>query len=305
MSATYSPKDYVLPDGLENALEGAMTLQQPLLLTGEPGTGKTTLADWVLWSLQQKGDRPYHDQVLRFQTKTTSTAQDLFYTYDALGHFQAANIKGDVRQVKDFLKLQAYGKALAFSNPQEAYRQLFKTSLPQVPTSSVVLIDEVDKAPRDFTNDILEEINRRYFLLAEQDQTIYQGEEAQIVLIMTSNSEKNLPDAFLRRCAFFHIEFPDEARLRQILQRHLGDHTDYTDQMHQELLAFFKAIRDKKVRKAPATAELIGWMKFLGIKDYFNQPRATQKQMMLHNLSFLVKTQEDLRVARELVETMF
>lgn len=299
---TYSPKDYVLPEGLEHALKGAMALGQPLLLTGEPGTGKTTLADWAVWYLNQQHNDSFAPETLRFQTKTTSGAQDLFYTYDALAHFQAANLGGSKAGAEAFIELQALGKAIAMSNPRAEYARLFQTELPEKPTSTVVLIDEVDKAPRDFTNDILDEIDRKRFFLREHNLTLEKGEEAEIVIIMTSNSEKNLPDAFLRRCAFFHISFPQGERLRRILRHHLGADTDYTQEAYTELLDYFEKVRKKVVRKKPATAELIGWLRILSLNDYFNQNKSTQKELLLYNLSFLVKTQEDLNAAKGLLE---
>jgi MoxR-like ATPase len=300
----YQPQDYVRPPGLEHALAGARALQQPLLLAGEPGTGKTTLADWVLHHLRAQApeDQPFHPKVLRFQTKTTSAAQDLFYTYDALAHFQAANLQRSQKGAEDFIELQALGKAIAMSNPQPALQGKFRTELPAQPTSSVVLIDEVDKAPRDFTNDILEEINRRFFFLREQNLRVEQGDQAEIVLIMTSNSEKNLPDAFLRRCAFFHIEFPQGEKLREILQKHFDPQTDFTSQAYQELLNFFEQVRQQAPRKKPATAELLGWLHFLSVRNYFDLPQPKQRELMLHNLSFLVKTQEDLAAAKKVLE---
>lgn len=301
-NAPYHPGRYVLPPGMLEALEGAVALGQPLLLTGEPGTGKTTLADWAVGYLNQKHNNAFHPEVLRFNTKTTSTARDLFYTYDALAHFQAANFQGDSKQVGDFIELQAMGRAIAMSNPTEKTRSLFRTELPEEPRNSVVLIDEVDKAPRDFTNDILDEIDNQRFFLREHNITLERGPEAKIVVVMTSNSEKNLPDPFLRRCAFYHIEFPVGERLKEILRRHLGSYTPATEAAHEELLAFFHALRDKSVRKKPATAELIGWLRLLHLNGYFEKDEAARRETLLYNLSFLVKTQEDLVAARRLWE---
>jgi MoxR-like ATPase len=300
----YSPKDYVLPDGLLHALEGAMALGQPLLLTGEPGTGKTTLADWAAWHLGQQpppGQAAFAPEVLRFQTKTSSIAQDLFYTYDALAHFQAANLGGSAQGAAAFIELQALGKAIAMSDPRPAFSGLFRTDLPTAPQSSVVLVDEVDKAPRDFTNDILDEIDRKRFFLREHNLTIEKGDQAQIMVIMTSNSEKNLPDPFLRRCAFFHIEFPRGERLRSIVGHHLGQDTPFAGEALDKLLAFFEAVRQASVRKKPATAELIGWLRILGLHDYLNKPSPAQQQLMRDNLAFLVKTREDLEAVRKLL----
>lgn len=297
----YHPEQYVLPPGMQEALDGAIALGQPLLLTGEPGTGKTTLADWAVHHLVEKYPDTFHPKVLRFHTKTTSTARDLFYTYDALAHFQAANLQGRTEDVGTFIELQALGQAIAMSNPTEDLRNCFRTPLPEAALSTVVLIDEVDKAPRDFTNDILDEIDNQRFFLREHNLTLERGPNAQIVVIMTSNSEKNLPDAFLRRCAFYHIEFPKGARLRQIIERHLGEVTPETESAFQELLDFFHQLREKAVRKKPATAELIGWLRLLSLNDFFEKDAKTRNELLLHNLSFLVKTQDDLMAARKML----
>lgn len=299
MNQPYTHDQYVLPEGLLHALEGAIALQQPLLLTGEPGTGKTTLADWAVGYLGNKY-KDFHPEVLKFHTKTTSLAQDLFYTYDALAHFQSANLEKSKRGSEDFIELQALGKAIAMSNPKDEYKGHFTTELPDKATNSVVLIDEIDKAPRDFTNDILDEIDRQRFRIKEKNLSIGSGGDARIVVIMTSNSEKNLPDAFLRRCVFFHIDFPSDERLRKILKVHFGDQTSFTGDALDELLKFFYDVCEKSVRKKPATAELIGWLKMLEVHKYFQQSDSDRKKLMLHNLSFLVKTKEDLDAVKDL-----
>lgn len=298
--------NYIVSPGLQYALEGAIALGQPLLLTGEPGTGKTTFADYAVRYLNQKEGDIYHSGVLKFNTKTTSTARDLFYSYDALSHFQAVNLRGgEHKNPADFIELQALGKAIAMSNPQESYAAKCRFLMPPQALSSVVLIDEVDKAPRDFTNDILDEIEYFRFQIREQDNfPIEKSPDARIVVIMTSNSEKNLPDAFLRRCVFYHIEFPkkEDPLLRDIVQMHLGNIiTDKTKEAYDALFDFFYNARDKVVRKKPATAELIAWLRLLGLNQYFEKDKKEQEQMLLHNLSFLVKTQEDLEAVRKLL----
>ncbi|RMG84231.1 MAG: AAA family ATPase, partial [Bacteroidetes bacterium] len=159
-----TPQEYILQPGLKNAVEVAIALRQPLLVTGEPGTGKTRLADKVAWMLAQQKGTHFLDKPLVFNTKTSSTSRDLFYTYDAMSHYQAANIKREeitrAPKTADFIELQAFGQAIAMTNPASVDTSKFKTPIGDKPVSSVVLIDEIDKAPRDFTNDILHEVDR-------------------------------------------------------------------------------------------------------------------------------------------------
>jgi len=302
----FNTKDYIISDALRYALDGSIALGQPLLLTGEPGTGKTKLAAWAVQYLNQRYENTFHDVPLTFHTKTTSAARDLFYTYDALSHFQSANVRQDNKQTADFIELQALGLAIAMSNPKPEYAAKFQADLKKnARKNTVVLIDEVDKAPRDFTNDILDEIDNNRFRIREQDNyPLEKGKDARIVVILTSNSEKNLPDAFLRRCAFFHIEFPkkDDPLLRQIVQMHLGEIKPETKDAYEALLQYFYDVRDKAVRKKPATAELIGWLRLLNIENFFDEKTDNdkKKQLILHNLSFLIKTQEDLEAVKKI-----
>jgi len=297
-------KDYIASPALQYALEAALVAGQPLLLTGEPGTGKTEMADWALqYLLDKEGD--YYPEVLRFNTKTSSRAGDLFYTYDALSHFQAANLPGAEKTSADkHITLNAFGKAVVYSNPElHALAQTLGMATPDKPLSSVVLIDEVDKAPRDFTNDLLYEMVEYSFHIRElTNMELKKAEGPRIVVILTSNSEKNLPDAFLRRCAFFHIAFPKGEELRKIVELHLGQGaTAASDEAYRELITFFENVRSKSVRKAPATAELVTWLRILGMDTYQQADPTRRRELLERSLPLLVKTKDDLEVARSLI----
>ncbi len=292
----FNPETYRLSEELAAAVEVAIQLGLPLLITGEPGTGKTRLA----WKIA-------HDlalgEPLVFNTKTTSAAQDLFYTYDALRHFHDAGVakSGGEKSpdAKSYITLQALGKAIAQTNDKSEF-------VKNTPKSSVVLIDEIDKAPRDFPNDILNEIENYEFKIKElPERPLIKKQEGQrIITIMTSNSEKNLPDAFLRRVLFFHIPFPSTKELEAIAASHLGEDSAYTD---TAFINHFKEIRDT-VRRKPATAELLTWLKVLDMHNFlekgeldFDNLNEEQKMILKTSYSVLAKTTEDLKSLRELV----
>jgi MoxR-like ATPase len=296
----FSPNKYVLDEGLHAAVQVALTLGQPLLLTGEPGTGKTLLAYRIAHDLA-RDDASFLPKPLVFHTKTTSKATDMLYTYDALRHFHDANLRKtqgeSVPDTSDYIQLQALGKAIALTDPDALASGQFVQE--KEPVSSVVLIDEIDKAPRDFPNDILHEIENYNFQIKEANNLLIQkGAKQRIVVVLTSNSEKHLPEAFLRRCVFYHIPFPAKDTLIQIVESQLGAKTNYSD---EELIDHFLMLRSLMKKKKPATAELIAWLRILEMNHFLDSSPnwssldEDQKRILRQSYAVIAKTQDDLR----------
>jgi len=293
-----APKTYTASDGLRDAVNVAVSLGQPLLLTGEPGTGKTQLAFSVAHELELP--------LFEFYTKTTSVAKDLFYEYDTLSHFQDAHTPGIPLIKQKYVTYNAFGKAILLActpnecqkyNPEQS--QFIPNELKQTPSRSVVLIDEIDKAPRDLPNDILNDILTMSFTVKEttishQAESIYRP-----IIILTSNSEKNLPEPFLRRCVYYHIDFPDDERLTTIIKNHMGELSDFMVTLLPKALDHFRDIRNKALKKPPATAELITWLDVLAsILDDphidFNNLTPAQESKLAISYTVLAKYKDDL-----------
>lgn len=240
------PALYLPAPGLVSAVNVALNLGLPLLLTGEPGTGKTQLAYHIAHYFSL-------GEVLVFNAQTTSSAKDLFYRYDALGHFQYSQAQQEALSPEEvekrYIRYQALGAAI-----RSEQRRL-------------VLIDEVDKAPRDLPNDILAALEHLEFTVPEIDKSYGTSKGNRPIIIMTSNSEKNLPEPFLRRVAYYHIDFPTAEELLQILQRKVEGYEGQEGQNKlQAIIGHFEHIRSRaavKLRKDPATAELIQWTALL------------------------------------------
>ena len=225
---------YLTNDAIEAAVSSALALQRPLLVRGEPGTGKTLLAEAIAEALGL--------ELVHWSVKSTTRAQDGLYVYDTVQRLYDSRFgDGDVKDIKRYIKLGPIGRAFA------AKKRV------------VLLIDEVDKADLEFPNDLLHELDRMRFTIDEtQDEVVAKQRP---VVIITSNAEKELPDAFLRRCVFHFIEFPDVALMRKIIDVH-HPHLDAT-LLDQVLVKFYWLREQSELRKKPSTSELIDWISAL------------------------------------------
>ncbi|MFJ9449662.1 MULTISPECIES: AAA family ATPase [unclassified Herbaspirillum] len=229
---------YVATDDLKLAVNAALTLQRPLLIKGEPGTGKTMLAEEVAAAL----NRP----LLQWHIKSTTKAQQGLYEYDAVSRLRDSQL-GDER-VKDIHNYILKG----------VLWQAFTADEPQV-----LLIDEIDKADIEFPNDLLREIDRMEFYVYETREMVRAKHRP--LVIITSNNEKELPDAFLRRCFFHYIKFPDKDTMQQIVDVHFP-HLK-RDLLAQALQTFYEVRDIPGLKKKPSTSELIDWLKLLLAED--------------------------------------
>lgn len=334
-----APWNYVPHQELVDAVNVALALGMPLLLTGEPGTGKSQLAYSIAWQLSLAG--PY-----RFVAKSTSQAPDLFYSYDALGRFhsieasragngedpETATAFKQSQDARNFIEYVALGQAILQAHSLDAAIEAFLYGDATVVAHhaggtwrhsgmaqrSVVLIDEIDKAPRDFTNDLLDEVERMQFRVPEIGPTWTPPlpDNMRPIVIITSNSERPLPDAFLRRCLYYHLEFPESrARLEReqlnpttergyyiedIVWERLGNELDpgnpRTPLLVSDAIAFLDHLRHLPVplEKPPATAELLNWitaMRKLGANN--DAALVDQQSLARRTLTALLKKGPD------------
>jgi MoxR-like ATPase len=252
---------YLTSEALESAVNCALVLERPLLVKGEPGTGKTLLAEAV--------SRALGARLITWHVKSTTKAQDGLYVYDTVQRLYDSRFgDGDVKDIRRYIRLGPMGQA--FASEERA----------------VLLIDEVDKADIEFPNDLLHELDRMRFRITELDEEV--AAERRPVVIITSNNEKELPDAFLRRCVFHFIEFPDPELMRRIVEVH---HPAMDEALLAQALKVFYELRDmKRLRKRPSTSELIDWIAVLRAAGVANM----QLSDKLPFLGALLKKEQDL-----------
>lgn len=298
------PEFYRADPELVSAVNVALLLGQPLLVTGDPGTGKTQLAHAVAWELG------FGKRAIPFETKSTSAARDLFYTYDSLRRFRDAyDTKRELDELS-YIKYNALGEAIIRANAKETVAHLLPPGFEHAgpPTKSVVLIDEIDKAPRDFPNDLLNEIEDMFFRIPELENAAVRAlPEYRPIVIITSNSEKNLPDAFLRRCVYYHIAFPSADRLREIVTLRIDDLAASDDLGVRDAIDLFARLRAEdtpyRLSKKPATAELIGWINALrGAGADLKLTLKSQQDTVRSTMGAVVKLSGDRTPAMKIVD---
>ena len=230
--------DYIATDDLKIAVNAAVALERPLLIKGEPGTGKTVLA----YEIAKAMNAP----LITWHIKSTTKAHNGLYEYDAVSRLRDSQLgEARVHDVRNYLKPGKLWEAFT------------------APNRPVLLVDEIDKADIEFPNDLLQELDRMEFYVHETDETI--RAEVRPIVIITSNNEKELPDAFLRRCFFHYIRFPDDQTMKSIVEVHFPG---IKPRLVSEALKTFYEIRDTPgLKKKPSTSELLDWLKLLLVDD--------------------------------------
>ena len=262
-----SSSQYVVSQELATAVNAAVTLEKPLLLKGEPGTGKTRLAEELANALDT--------ELLQWSIKSTTKAQQGLYEYDAVSRLRDSQLGSEkVHDISNYIR------------PGKLWQAFTAEKRP------VLLIDEIDKADVEFPNDLLHELDQMAFHVYETGEQV-KAQQRPIVLI-TSNNEKALPDAFLRRCFFHYIQFPDNDTLKAIVDVHFPDlHSDLLD----TALAMFFELRDVPgLKKKPSTSELLDWLRLLLVEDIdANELRKSREQGGLLPLTgALLKHEQDV-----------
>ena len=258
-------QEYVASEQLLSAVNVAIALQKPLLIKGEPGTGKTMLAEAVAKSLGKK--------LIIWNIKSTTKAQDGLYMYDTIQRLYDGQFgENDVHDISQYIKLGKLGEA--FDSDEQV----------------ILLIDEIDKADLEFPNDLLWELDQMEFYIHETKRTVKAKQRP--IVIITSNAEKELPDAFLRRCIFHYIDFPDKALMEEIVKVHFPNVDDALLKNAMDVFYEIRSFRD--IRKKPSTSELIDWVNALQIGGI----PVDKIKKELPFIGVVVKKDEDMETAR-------
>ena len=261
-----STKEYVASEQLMASVNVAIALQKPLLIKGEPGTGKTMLAQAVARSLGK--------ELIIWNIKSTTKAQDGLYMYDTIQRLYDGQFGEEgVDDIAHYIKLGKLGEA--FESDEQV----------------ILLIDEIDKADLEFPNDLLWELDQMEFYIHETKRTVKAKQRP--IVIITSNAEKELPDAFLRRCIFHYIDFPDEALMEEIVRTHYPDVEEHLLKNAMDVFYRIRSLRD--IRKKPSTSELIDWINALQIGGI----SADRIRADLPFVGVIVKKDEDLEIVRQ------
>jgi MoxR-like ATPase len=311
------PEFYDPGEALKSAVNVALLLGQPLLLTGDPGCGKTSLAYWLAAQIGR-------DEPLVQVVKSTTTGKDLLYRFDELSRFRdAQGGPAAQRPQQDYMDFEALGQAILFSAgpqgrltydadrvrltpgppPPKTHEELYHGTF-RAQRRQVVLIDELDKAPRDTPNDLLSEIERMEFRIPELGAMVKGDEAHRPVVVITSNSDKSLPEPFLRRCVYHNIPTPDFARRAAIVELR-NPKLRSRKPLFDDAMETFEVLRERigaRGRK-PGTAELLAW---LDVVDRIYPPEVKalrdRTDLLAVSLGTLAKTKDDLTLARQILE---
>jgi len=260
---------YIASRALIDAVNCSLALERPLLVKGEPGTGKTLLAQHVAQGLGMSMDA--------WHIKSTSKAEDGLYVYDTVQRLNDARFgDGDVKDIRSYIRLGPLGRVFSAGERQ------------------VLLIDEIDKADLEFPNDILRELDEMRFTVLETGDEVVAKQRPMVII--TSNNEKELPDAFLRRCVFHFIDFPDVDQMREIVDVH---HPQVEKKLLEQVLVKFYWLRDQKeLRKRPSTSELIDWITAL-LRAGANP---SQLEAELPFMGALLKNEQDTKIISQYLD---
>ncbi|MCP4695416.1 MAG: MoxR family ATPase [Gammaproteobacteria bacterium] len=273
--------NFIAGAALADAINTGIAVGEPLLLTGEPGTGKTQAAYYTAYQLGVK--------CIHFQVKSDSTARDLLYDFDMVRYFRDAHLHNLAQREESGGKEElSKGRYIDKRALWQAFELAKEKGVPQV-----LLIDEIDKAPRDFPNDLLHELDQMEFTIVETEDKIIAPPRLRPIVFITSNSERRLPEPFLRRCVYHHIEFDDRI-VEQAVKSRRNEFKNLSDGFLKLAVKRFLALRDRNLRKAPATGELLVWLRVLALATGKYPQQLEEDLAKLPCLGVLLKDHQDI-----------